>query len=61
MDTVVVWVRAGNLAGLVPVMALGAWISDAEVAEITYTALRVDPRSNHRPTRRAPGQGRPLS
>ena len=38
----------------------GAWISDAEVAEIPYTRLRVHPRCDHRPAGGAPGQGRPL-
>ena len=38
----------------------GAWISDAEVAEIPYTRLRVHLRCDHRPAGGAPGQGRPL-
>ena len=38
----------------------GAWISDAEVAEIAYTAFASTPDRDHRPTGGAPGQGRPL-
>jgi Transposase DDE domain group 1 len=36
----------------------GAWISDAEVAENQPHRFRVHPRPRHRPTRRAPRQGR---
>ena len=38
----------------------GAWISDAEVAEIPYTAFASTTDRDHRPAGRAPGQGRPL-
>ena len=39
----------------------GAWISDAEVAEIAYTAFASTKDRDHRPTGRAPRQRRPLS
>ena len=38
----------------------GAWISDAEVAEVTYTAFAAHHRPDHRPAGGAPGQRRPL-
>ena len=38
----------------------GAWISDAEVAEVTYTAFAAHQGPDHRPAGRAPGQRRPL-
>ena len=38
----------------------GHWISDAEVAEITYTAFASTTGSDHRPAGGAPGQRRPL-
>ena len=37
-----------------------SWISDAEVAEIPYTAFASTPDRDHRPTGGAPGQRRPL-
>ena len=38
----------------------GAWISDAEVAEISYTAFASTNDAGHRAADRAPGQRRPL-
>src|SRR3954468_22324776 len=38
----------------------GGWISDAEVAEVPYTAFRRHQRPDHRPTGGAPRQRRPL-
>ena len=38
----------------------GAWISDAEVAEIPYTAFASTTDRDHRPAGRAPRQRRPL-
>jgi Transposase DDE domain group 1 len=37
----------------------GMWISDAEVAEISYTRLRLHQRRHHRAADRAPSQRRP--
>ena len=38
----------------------GAWISDAEVAEVPYTAFAAHQGPDHRPAHRAPGLRRPL-
>ena len=39
----------------------GGWISDAEVAEIAYTAFASTTDRGHRPADRAPGQRRPIN
>ena len=45
--------------GAVPDPDTGAWISDAEVAEISFTAFASTTDAGHRPADRAPGQRRP--
>lgn len=52
--------RPVNYPGAVRDPDTGEWISDAEVAEIPYTAFRVHDRSRHRAADRAASQRRPL-